>query len=135
MQLNVISYKNILVYNTHILPIIYGIYTNHNALTALSILHVCTFTLYITNHRFMYPLHINVNNIVNQLVSIIYFIYGYNHITNPFMRILGYVNSICMISSYSIYCILHNYHSQFCVFFYMLFCIFSACGKIIVLYH
>jgi hypothetical protein len=67
--------------------------------------------------------------------GIIYFLYGYNNIKNPSIKMLGYWNAGSIVGFYALAQILHSHNSPYWLYSHMIFHCFTTVGKILVLHN
>lgn len=114
-----------------LLPVIYGFHTKKYTLTTLTLV---TTMASINYWRRPEPgMRKNLDLFLNKASGIIYFVYGYNNVSNIVIRTFGYTNGFMILTFYNISCILYQTKSSHWEYFHMLFHLAGAIGKIIAL--
>ena len=67
--------------------------------------------------------------------GIIYFLYGYNNIKNPNIKMLGYWNAGSIVGFYRLSQILHSHNSSYWLYSHMVFHFVTTTGFFLVLHN
>ena len=110
-------------------PALYGAYKGQKILPAVSLINSIVSIYHwqqpTSNHLVILDL------VVSKSSGIIYFIYGYSSIQGH-LRMIGYVNLLCMLSSYHSSCYLYSMNNSFWLWSHMIFHGFTIFGKFLV---
>lgn len=116
-----------------LLPALYGYTNSMHSLSTLSLLTtLCSINFWrepINGWR------LTLDQTMATTSGIIYFLYGYNKIKNPRIKMLRYCNATAIVGCYMCSKILYSRGSPNWVYSHMAFHLFTTTGKLLVIYY
>jgi hypothetical protein len=111
-------------------PTIYGFYRGHRLLPTTSLLAATSSLVYLFDSQSAEKRALDI--IINKSVGVLYFLYGWNYIKSPSVRMYGYLNMMSIISTYQTACSL--YPGPYWIPCHMIFQYMSVLGQFIVIH-
>jgi len=112
------------------LPAAYGFYRGHRFLPAVSLITTAVSIRYCLDPSSVSKREMDL--VVSKLSGLIYFTYGYFYVEPLSVRLLGYANTGCIMTSYQLSCFL--YPNPLWIPIHMAFHCFTCLGKMLVVH-